>query len=96
VTLSQISEYVLTANLLSRNWESFVGDDLSIRGRVVQDSVSGEVRLGDESGEASIALRSDSASLLSYVGSDVVLAGELAMDPSELLLFISVDWIRPQ
>jgi len=96
VTLSRVSAYVLTPDLLSENWVSFVGDDLSIRGRIVQDPFLGDVRLSDRSGDASVALRSDSTDLSFYVGFDVVLAGELTMDPLELSLFISVEWVSLQ
>lgn len=96
VILSRASEYVLTPDLLSRNWASFVGDEVTIRGRIIEGQQLGEARLSDESCGATVLLRSDSVNLLLYADSDVVLAGELKMDSSELSLFISVDWVRPQ
>lgn len=96
VALSRASEYVLTTDLLSSNWASFLGDDITVRGRIIQCPQSDEVRLSDEPGNTSISLRSDSVALLFYADSDVVLAGELKMDSSEFSLFISVDWVRPQ
>ncbi|MCU0851736.1 MAG: hypothetical protein MUC90_00550 [Thermoplasmata archaeon] len=96
VVLSRTSEYVLSCDLLSENWQSFLNDEICIRGRVVEDTLSGGARLGDESGHASIQLWSSSTDLATYIGSCVVLSGQLQMDLSRLALCISVDLIRPQ
>lgn len=96
MALSRAAEYVLTASLLSENWESFLGDEITIRGEIIQDQDTGGVRLRDQSSEVSIALQSDSTEIRFYADFSVVLAGKLLMDQQTLSLLISVDWIRPQ
>lgn len=96
VALSRVAELVLTTSLLSENWDSFLGDVVTVGGEIVQDWNSGDVRLCDRSGEASIALRSDTMDLRFYTGSGVILSGELRMDIQTLSLLISVDriWLQ--
>jgi hypothetical protein len=88
VNLRRASEYVLTVEILSRNWLLFQGDEFRICGLLAVDASNETLRLSDSDTDHSISLRSHGQDVSRLMSKKVVVEGILRFDSSSMGFYI--------
>lgn len=88
VILRRASEYVLTVEILSRNWLLFQGDEFRICGLLAADASSGTYRLFDSDMGHSISIRSDGRDVSHLMSKKVMVEGVLRFDSNSMGFYI--------
>jgi hypothetical protein len=88
VSLRRASEYVLTVEMLSRNWQLFQGDQLRISGVLATDVADGAVRLFDPDMGHSVSIQYDGQDVSRLMSKKVIVVGILKFDSNSMRLYI--------
>ena len=88
INLRRASEYVLTVEILSRDWLLFQGDEFRICGRLARDASNETLRLFDSDMDHSTLLRNDGQDVSRLTWKQVMVEGVLRFDPESMVFYI--------
>lgn len=94
VSLMMEAEHVLTVQSLSSHWELFLGDEVSLRGILVQKSYSEGPRLLDLQEDCSLAVRATGEWDIGLLGLSVAVSGRLMLDECTMTIVLEAHSIH--
>jgi len=90
VRLERSSAEILTLELLASHWRLFEGDEINVRGILVETSSDDECRLHGLDGSSSMALVCPNIEISHLNGKLVTLTGTFRLNPSTMAFYIEV------